>query len=784
MNDDYPAIIKPALEAAFISAWENCRVILFSAPCGCGKTTCVRALLKGLRVFCPPDGSEFAPEDVPSGCQAVLVDDLQYISDARRQQALCELIRRRTELRFVMLGRCRIPGWLMPFQLAGVMKTFETGDLMMDRDTSARMLSSRGVSVTPEELTAIFRDIKGYPIGMELLCRRLSAGASYGGDVFDAVKRELFVYYDEEVYRRFDAPLRNLLVSVAPFDSFHLELARMVSGEARAGELLGAVQRDTTMLLFDGLYTYRFWPIFREFLLWEMQQTLTDADKRGIFSRAALYYELNDDPGKALDCYLRAGDNGKVSALLVKNAETHPGAGHYREMQDYYFALPREEILRSPSLICGMSMLSALCMDYDASEQWYAELQTYAARLKKTDSEYAEVRGKLLYLDIALPQRGSKGLVDVISKVFRVMSDKQASVPSFSVTSTLPSVMNGGKDFCDWSKMDDVLYATMKRPVETVLGRDGVGLSDCALCESKFEKGEDVSKQLLTLMAKLGEIQTRGTPDIEFAVMGLLARVQISQGKASAAAESIESLRARYAATGQTRFIGNIDALLCRIRLRTGDEEWVREWLRTAPAKNDVRLWALWRYQYLTRAMALMSIGETDEPMLLLARLAPYCRYSGRVMDGIHIRILSALCRRRRGDDEWKADMRAALDTCLEYKFIWPIAQYGAEMLPMLKDCGWDGNGDFVDKAVAAARNQAVLYPRFLRPQARQCEALSAAETQVLRLLCENLSNQDICEILDIKLPTVKTHVTHILQKLGVKRRGEAKDAAEKLHLL
>lgn len=33
-------------------------------------------------------------------------------------------------------------------------------------------------------------------------------------------------------------------------------------------------------------------------------------------------------------------------------------------------------------------------------------------------------------------------------------------------------------------------------------------------------------------------------------------------------------------------------------------------------------------------------------------------------------------------------------------------------------------------------------------------------------------------------LATVKTHVSHILQKLGVKRRSEAKTMAEKLHLL
>ena len=54
----------------------------------------------------------------------------------------------------------------------------------------------------------------------------------------------------------------------------------------------------------------------------------------------------------------------------------------------------------------------------------------------------------------------------------------------------------------------------------------------------------------------------------------------------------------------------------------------------------------------------------------------------------------------------------------------------------------------------------------------------------MLRLLCRNKSNNEIGEILDIRLPTVKSHVSHILQKLGVSRRSEAKQVAENLHLI
>ena len=54
----------------------------------------------------------------------------------------------------------------------------------------------------------------------------------------------------------------------------------------------------------------------------------------------------------------------------------------------------------------------------------------------------------------------------------------------------------------------------------------------------------------------------------------------------------------------------------------------------------------------------------------------------------------------------------------------------------------------------------------------------------MLRLICADKSNAEIGELLDIKLATVKTHVSHVLQKLGVNRRSEAKTAAQRLWLL
>lgn len=61
---------------------------------------------------------------------------------------------------------------------------------------------------------------------------------------------------------------------------------------------------------------------------------------------------------------------------------------------------------------------------------------------------------------------------------------------------------------------------------------------------------------------------------------------------------------------------------------------------------------------------------------------------------------------------------------------------------------------------------------------------LSDRELDVLELLAEGLSNQEIADRLFVSLNTAKTHLSNIYQKLGVKRRTQAVQKAREMRLL
>lgn len=117
-----------------------------------------------------------------------------------------------------------------------------------------------------------------------------------------------------------------------------------------------------------------------------------------------------------------------------------------------------------------------------------------------------------------------------------------------------------------------------------------------------------------------------------------------------------------------------------------------------------------------------------------------------------------------------------ALTSVLEDRMVIDVVEAGAAGY-MLKESRPD---DLFEAVRAAARGEVRLDPRAQQRLVREVRApqirepLTEREIEVLRLIASGATNKSIAQRLDVAEATVKTHVSNLLSKLGLRSRTQA----------
>lgn len=124
------------------------------------------------------------------------------------------------------------------------------------------------------------------------------------------------------------------------------------------------------------------------------------------------------------------------------------------------------------------------------------------------------------------------------------------------------------------------------------------------------------------------------------------------------------------------------------------------------------------------------------------------------------------------------AEMRRVLEAGAS-GFI-PKASTSAELLAALRLV--IAGGVYVPRAALAAPAAAAGSSAARREQRRErAGTLTARQVEVLSLMARGLTNREICDVLEIREGTVKTHIAAIFETLEVTNRTEAAVAAREL---
>jgi LuxR family maltose regulon positive regulatory protein len=278
-----------------------------------------------------------------------------------------------------------------------------------------------------------------------------------------------------------------------------------------------------------------------------------------------------------------------------------------------------------------------------------------------------------------------------------------------------------------------------------------------------------------------------------------LAKLRAALGDCAGALDTAQRAQQASAHWNWTQLELNVAAQQARLSLRCGDLPAVERWIaqRQLGPNNAVPGWR--EVEYLTLARALIALQAPEQATSLLERLVQGAEAAGRIASLIEGLLALAVAQHARGDPRAMATLQRALALAEPEGYVRTFVDEGAPVAVLLRDAHAHGIvPNYVAWLLAAfgegleARDLGLAdaLPASSRgalwaPQASTLvEPLTDRELEVLRLLAEGLSNQEIGAALVLALGTVKRHTNSIYGKLGVRSRMQAVVRARELALL
>lgn len=718
----------------------------------------------------------------------VVIDDLHLLSNDPFRDEIQEQIQtlaNREDVWLILSGRSKIPSWLMHLYCKKIFMLIDENDLLFTATELNQYLMLWGIIPTEFDFEKILKVSKGVGVIMRLIAMTLAQGHPFSDKNIEKIRSDFWDYLDCHVYDQWDTEIHEFLLQVSIVDEFDKRLAEMISGKSNVDKMLEeALQIGNFMDIKEvsgGKLIYEIRLSMRNSMRRRLYRKYTKEKWERLYYNAGLYYELCDDIPNALRMYEACHDEERIANLLIINARKNPASGYYGELKKYYLSLSDDKIRESIELMAGMSMLSSMLLDVEESDRWYDELKSHEHSLDANTRKTA--RGWLFYLDIGLPHRNVMQLLDVIKTAGTLILQRSIILPEFSVTSNLPSVMNGGKDFCEWSKKDKEIAKTLGKFLEITLGKYGKGLLNISLAESFYEKGED-SYEIANLVNK-GIIQSQAGGKIEqqFAAIGVLTSLHIVTNHIEDARELIFGFQKKVIDENALKILPNLETLLVRVGLYQGMTAEAISWLEKAPDET-VEFFSMERYRYLTKVRIYLMLGKYEKALSLLYRIQYYSELMQRTYIEMETSLLISIALFRMGSEKWNDVLCKALDHAKEYFFIRVISKEGACILPLLKETTWQSKDtDFGKRVFLETEQIALYYPGYLKEAVEEV-AFNENALKILKLQAEGLTSVEIADAIGLKVENIKYHNKQNFKKLGVNSKTAAVTEARRRKLI
>ncbi|MCQ3937228.1 MAG: helix-turn-helix transcriptional regulator [Chloroflexi bacterium] len=688
-----------------------------------------------------------------------------------------------------------------------------------------------GLQLSAEDVAALEKRTEGWVAGLQLaaLSMQGKADASEFIRSFSGANQFVLDYLLEEVLQRQSEHVQGFLLRTSILNRLNSSLCDALSESASTQEILEQLERANLFVipLDNERKWYRYHHLFRDLLRQRLSQKHSKEEIVSMHIRASEWFEQNGEVGEAFQHAIAAADFNRAARLaetawlaMDESFQTAAWLGWVKQLpasvkrvrpvlltqigwsyMDAGNAMLSESSLRDAENSLKRPREELVIVEAEQFRTLPARIAFARAYNAQTQNRFDDV---VRYVETALDmiphedqymQAQASSILSAaywasgeLDKSFELMSNwvdaaQQAGNFVFAVAASFGKadiLITQGRLRDAMQVYQTALSLAAEHGAEQHTAHHHLGLGLL-----HHEMGED--ERAAHHLQKAFELG-RQTTIVDWMYRKSLAQAYLkdSEGDYDAALAFLNEAGRVYVHTPIPN-LRPVEAMQARIHIKQNHLNKAQAWAHQSGLSLQDKPIFLHEFGYLTLARIVLAENQNDghfQTMLqMLESLLKQAESQNRLRSRIEILITQALAYSAKDSAKALAALEQALTLAEPEGYLRLFADEGKPMAELLSKIKSGNLQQYAKKILASFAPQQNLTPSTFNLQPL-IDPLSDRELEVLQLIAQGLSNQEITQKLVVALSTVKGHNLRIFAKLQAKSRTEAVARARELGIL
>ncbi len=728
--------------------------------------------------------------------------------------------------RLVISGRIDPPIALARYRGRGQVIELRANDIRFKRSELLDLFKHTWmIDLSDDQIDAVEERIEGWPAGLQLLAHSIQAHADASGVIaaFKGSSRFILDYLVEEVLNTLPQDVQAFLLITSPLKRLSSGVCNAVTGQYDSQNMLDKLERDNLFVIsLDNQHTwFRYHHLFAEFLLHRLisseQNRENEYSLNLIYSKASLWFEENHLWMEAVEYAFLAGEIERVAGIIELSGRTFYLPGTAGLLLTWLDKIPREIIFKHARLCLVYAWASLSSGKRD-------EIDTFleAASLSPISND-VEIYGEIATMQALLAVLRGKPdpAIAYAKQALDNLPEGDWFLRGFvNYNLGMAHEISNRLDEAEWAYNEAFRMGQQAEPnIVTIMA--GSQLADLKVVHGQLQEAEQIYRKMLSIINQIGsQIPLAGLlylrlgsvlyewNQLDAAEASFMKTIELGKRWEGADMQVVgytylvliknarglineaEDMRkmALKAATKQmiSPPSGIIsEAILARVAFRLGYKEeaitWVEKYSSDEEMPDYVR-----EIIAANRARILIGCGNPESALELVNSRIPLAQSAGRRSNLIELLAVKASALQALNKTlEALTVLSQALSLGEAGRFVRTFADEGNAIGNLIISlCQSFDDGAYACKLAEVCNANSLPVITHVKHDDYPLQPLSSRELEVLKLLAEGQSNQEIAENLVIALSTVKTHINNIYAKLQVQGRVQAAAIARKIDLI